>query len=142
MAIYRVLDLVEKKRLDVENKIYSNSDYDEIAYVINNGSPIFGDNLDEIISHVQNGNTTTSRWISCSKDLTVDLEKYTVSNLYFKKNQRTDVAVINNHDESSLKIKGIELDIFKEIRSLRNYDLENKQVRQLINFIRNKKIMK
>lgn len=137
--VYRVLDDCEQMRLGVENKIYCNSDYDGIAYVINNGSPIFGDNLDEIISHIQYGNTTTSKWISCSTNLKLDLEKYTVSKLHFQKDYRPNVAIIRDHCESSLILKGNKLDFFECIKYLSNDDLKNEQFKQAMNFIRNKK---
>ena len=111
--IYRILNPYEKMRFDFFGKIYSNDQFDGIAKVNCYGEEtLLSYNLDEIISHIQYGNTTTSRWISCSTDLITDLEKYSVSKIYFKKYHRPDISLIRNHDNSSVIIKDFDKDIF------------------------------
>ena len=139
--IYRILNPYEKMRFDFFGKIYSNDQFDGIAKVYCYGEEtLLSYNLDEIISHIQYGNTTTSRWISCSTDLITDLEKYSVSKIYFKKYHRPDISLIRNHDKSSFIIKDFDKDIFEIIRKIPIEDLKSIEVKQAIDKIRNMKI--
>lgn len=114
--IYRVLENSEYVLCSVINKIHSNSEFYNNCFIQNFDDLRLSDNLDNIISHVQHGNTTCSRWISCSKSLVTDLEKYAVSNLTYKKTERPKVAVIRNHDKSSLYLKDLDVNIFDVLR--------------------------
>lgn len=114
--IYRVLDIYEEMHFCTGNKIYNNGAFDGFCCVDSYDNFIISENLDNIISHVQHGNTTTSKWISCSKDLITDLEKYSISSISYKKNERPCIAVIRNYDQSVLNIEGCKHNIFDEIK--------------------------
>lgn len=134
--IYRVLDTYEEMHYLANNKIYSNSDFEGLFYVFGYDKYGLDENLDNIISHIQHGNMTCSKWISCSKSLIIDLEKYSDSKLFYKKYKRPNIALVKNYSENSLIIDDI--DIFAELKKCNFHP----DFVKYINYIRNLPISK
>lgn len=59
----------------------------------------FGSALDNISTHILNGNHAVTEYISCSKDFCLDLKKYATEQL----NLRPYLAIVFNHDESVIE---------------------------------------
>lgn len=137
--IYRVLGPNEEMHYEVDKKLYSNSEYDGIFHVYDIERLSLSDNLDELLSHIQCGNNTTSKWISCSKNLITDLEKYTVSKISWPKIHRSDVAIIRNHDTSTLKIKGNDFDFFEAFKKIPKEQLQSEEIKNAIRHLRSLK---
>lgn len=58
----------------------------------------FGEALNNITTHIVNGNRAVTEYISCSKDFIIDLEKYAIEQL----DLRPYLAIVYNHDESMI----------------------------------------
>jgi len=129
--IFRVMKENEIEDKGLGQGIYSkkfNMDYYNLQ-----GS--FGEALDNITTHILNGNHAITEYISCSKDFCLDLKKYATEQL----DLRPYLAVVNNHDESVIesnfyKFIKEKIEVYKNIYDKAMFgDLTVEQYKDLIN---------
>lgn len=93
--IFRVMKENEIEDKGLGKGIYSKK-FDMNYY---NSFGSFGNALDNITTHIVNGNRAETEYISCSKDFCLDLEKYATEQL----DLRPYLALVSNHDESVIE---------------------------------------
>ena len=89
--IFRVMKENEIEDKGLGKGIYSKK-FDMNYY---NSFGSFGKVLDNITTHIVNGNRAETEYISCSKDFCLDLEKYATEQL----DLRPYLALVSNNDE-------------------------------------------
>lgn len=101
--IYRVL-----RENEICDKGLGEGIYSKTFTMENYKNRTLSDALDNITAHISKGNNYKTEFISCSKNLCIDLEKYASEQL----NLRPYLAVISNHDNSI--IQSDEFDLYVE----------------------------